>query len=272
MNQNTSLHICILLCICSSQICLCIFEKYEKCAPLPCGNVPNVSYPFYILDKQPSYCGQPGFNLTCNNNRLHLSILSNTFQVLQIFYQNRSVLVSDAGFLNIAQTCIPPIRNLTLQGIRFNFTTGQEHTVALYSDCPKKLSLPPNTNSFKLNCSNSRNTKASIFAVFKDDPNAEYALNGCKKFVWTRLLEKLSDGLGVDNWKTYEDSVRKGLVLNWKATNCSHCRLSGGRCGFDEVDYRFWCYCTDRAHAFTCPRSSGNYNSPFLFIYFYYNS
>ncbi|CAM8938275.1 unnamed protein product [Rhodiola kirilowii] len=249
MNQNT-LFICVLLWICSSQICQCIYDKFIKCAPIPCGDVPNVSYPFYVQDKQPSYCGQPGFNLTCNKDSfLLLSISSNTFRVKEIFYHNRSLRVSDAGFLNIAQTCSLPERNLTLHAIRFNFTTSQKHTVSLYSGCVNPL--PKTNNSFRVNCSSSSGKKDPIFAVFDGD------LNGCKKVVRTRV-EASGGGVGGDKWRAYEEVVGKGLMLHWKATNCSQCRASGGRCGFDEVDYRFLCYCRDRAHAYSCHPPAGN--------------
>uniref|UniRef100_A0A7N0ZTN0 non-specific serine/threonine protein kinase n=1 Tax=Kalanchoe fedtschenkoi TaxID=63787 RepID=A0A7N0ZTN0_KALFE len=254
MNQN-SWHICALLWICSSQICLCVFDKFEKCAPIPCGDIPDVSYPFYIQDKQPSYCGQQGFNLSCTRGSLRLSIVSNTFLVRQIFYHNRSLRVSDAGFLNIAQTCSPPARNLSLGGIRFNFTTGREHWAGLYSDCPSKL--PPNLTSsaFRVNCTVSGG-KAPILAVLGGDPRAGFGVSGCKKSVWTRV--EVDGGGFSDKWRGYEEAVRRGLVLNWKATNCSHCRSTGGRCGFDEKDYRFWCYCPDRAHPIACRSPSGN--------------
>ncbi|KAK6119972.1 hypothetical protein DH2020_046281 [Rehmannia glutinosa] len=46
--------------------------------------------------------------------------------------------------------------------------------------------------------------------------------------------------------------LRRGFLLNWTASDCSVCENSGGRCGFNESNYHFRCFCPDRPHSRSC--------------------
>ncbi|KAH0753782.1 hypothetical protein KY290_024052 [Solanum tuberosum] len=58
----------------------------------------------------------------------------------------------------------------------------------------------------------------------------------------------------------YQVLLRRGFRLSWISSNCSECAESGGRCGFDVIDYKFECFCTDRPHASSCPPTKAKRN------------
>ncbi|PIN14987.1 Serine/threonine protein kinase [Handroanthus impetiginosus] len=88
--------------------------QYESCIPKNCGGGPSISFPFYIQGLQESYCGYPGFVLTCEDSFPILKLPESNFVVEDIFYQNRSLRLYHAAVLRSEDSCIPRIRNTTL--------------------------------------------------------------------------------------------------------------------------------------------------------------
>ncbi|XLR67195.1 hypothetical protein S83_017867 [Arachis hypogaea] len=85
-----------------TRITVCsINPKFEACEPKTCGgttNHQNVSFPFYIISKQNSYCGLPNFGLTCSHDGFPILNTSETLYTVQnIFYNNQSLRVSIPG-------------------------------------------------------------------------------------------------------------------------------------------------------------------------------
>ncbi|XP_058079331.1 LEAF RUST 10 DISEASE-RESISTANCE LOCUS RECEPTOR-LIKE PROTEIN KINASE-like 1.2, partial [Magnolia sinica] len=89
-----------------------IDQRFEACAPQSCGNHISISFPFWI-DPQPSYCGYPGFKLSCKNNETVLKISDDDdgYYIREIFYNNKSLSVVNEEYLK--GPCSLPIHNLT---------------------------------------------------------------------------------------------------------------------------------------------------------------
>lgn len=82
-------------------------RRYEACKPRNCGNGPDISYPFQIIDENnPDYCGYPGFELSCKGNKPVYLTSQSEYIVESIFYQNPSIRLVNAEVLNA--TCIAP--------------------------------------------------------------------------------------------------------------------------------------------------------------------
>ncbi|KAG5603877.1 hypothetical protein H5410_025369, partial [Solanum commersonii] len=88
-------------------------------------------------------------------------------------------------------------------------------------------------------------------AMFTEDESFESALQVCEKHVMAPV-EMLGDE-GSNRDVDYLVLLRRGFRLKWAAINCSECAESGGHCGFDVINYKFECFCTDRPHASSCP-------------------
>ncbi|WVY90639.1 hypothetical protein V8G54_036153 [Vigna mungo] len=66
----------------------------DGCSPSSCGKITNISYPFR-LKGDPKVCGR--YELSCENNITVLSLLSGTFHVEAINYNNFTIRVVDPG-------------------------------------------------------------------------------------------------------------------------------------------------------------------------------
>lgn len=68
-----------------------------NCQVSSCGDIANISYPFWLRGKQPSYCGFPDFELQCEDGIPLIHMPSGVYRVEKIFYENDSLIVADAG-------------------------------------------------------------------------------------------------------------------------------------------------------------------------------
>lgn len=263
--MNRFVYATIFLVACLTKFCICLNSKFVACASRSCStNGQQISYPFYIKGVQESYCGMDGFEVNCgiNGEILYSGNPSNTYRIDKIDYVKQHVRVVNARLLDFRDNCDSPMRNLTLMGVRFDFVPNQTDRLYFYS-CSNS-SISETLASYQFPCSADSNAK-SFVALFGDEfTHLGEATRECERAVWTTVDRAGSGGTfngstvgGI--WDYYEEVLERGFWLQWKATNCTECTASGGRCGFDEEDYRFWCYCPDRPHVRWC--RSGNKKS-----------
>lgn len=242
-----SLEICILLVTLLSKTCRGAHYQYEACAPTNCGfGGPNVSFPFYVPGRQESYCGYPGFELSCpagNNLFPVLELPENKYFVQNIFYRNRSLHVYNtaaAAAADVTTSCLPAIRNTTLPQGLFDYVnfTG----LRLFSGCRKPL--PEELWRYNVSCGGS---DWEIALYDRDEEVRDTAMERCRENVVAPVEEDGDEGI-----INVGDVLRKGFLLNWKASDCSTCQDSGGRCGFNESNFHFRCFCPDRPHSRSC--------------------
>ncbi|KAH1091538.1 hypothetical protein J1N35_018795, partial [Gossypium stocksii] len=104
---------------------------FTSCAPFDCGNLPNISYPFWTDQyNRPSYCGygDEGYKLKCMQNEPPVMTLgSQDFQVLHL-NQSRDLLTIKRVELN--STCPQQILITNL----FNYSETAEN-ITLFYDC-----------------------------------------------------------------------------------------------------------------------------------------
>ncbi|KAK2968989.1 hypothetical protein RJ640_002254 [Escallonia rubra] len=234
--------LCIFAIFLLSQKASCIDPQYVACAPRYCGGH-NITYPFYIQGLQESYCGYPEFQLTCTNYTYPvLHIPDNDYIIQEINYTNRSLRVYNAAVRSPHQSgCFPPVRNISLEPDKFGF--GSVSNLTLLSNCSAQL--PEELLKYRTGC---RGGGGWDLAVAANDTDLSDALGVCNTS--TAAPVDLVDGdVGGDK---YEELLRRGFMLNWKAGDCSVCENSGGRCGFNSSSYHFKCFCPDRPHVWRC--------------------
>ncbi|KAL4639423.1 hypothetical protein ACB092_03G217000 [Castanea dentata] len=217
---------------------------FQTCSvPKTCGDGQAIRYPFYIQDKQNSSCGYPGFNLSCNNNG-HPTILisNNNYTIHEIFYQNEMLRVSNSAFSNLNSSCIPFISNISLPGV-FDLAPNQTNLFLFYN-CSSSVhkSWP---SEFYPSCYGENDT---VLALSRQEPKLISNLSmECKSSVQAPV-EAYGGGIA--------ESLRNGFVLKWKASSCSICEDSGGKCGFDYIKYHFKCFCPDRTRVWNCTNTN----------------
>ncbi|XP_074561716.1 receptor-like serine/threonine-protein kinase SD1-7 [Curcuma longa] len=219
----------------------------EDCEPKSCGDGRNITYPFWLEGQQESYCGYSSFRITCKNNSYTpvMTFIDRDFYVINIFYDNRSLILTSAEFVDLP--CPLPYTNLTRD------TTFYPLSVS-----------PLNTEVyFLLNCSDHRNLTEHGVSPMDCQPNAyfggeydydrfrsqrDFADAGC-----TLYIEPAFNYSGDDS---FNETLAKGWLLSWSAVDCDPCLQSGGRCGFNETTSTFMCICADGVHANTCESST----------------
>ncbi|XP_019056017.1 PREDICTED: LEAF RUST 10 DISEASE-RESISTANCE LOCUS RECEPTOR-LIKE PROTEIN KINASE-like 1.2 [Nelumbo nucifera] len=218
------------------------FEDYE---PRNCGKGPNISYPFWIPSLQKSYCGYPNFEITCKNRQPVLNMSDDDYLIKDIFYGNHSLLVVNAWALG-NETCPAPLHNFTLDRTPFEFGPDHLELFFLYN-CT--ASAPASHLTFSVTCFDN-NTYHHSFATIGHEWQLAWlnsSLGTCSDFV-TAPIDM--DYFTNTERKDYREYLRKGLLLEWTASNCSTCEESGRHCGFYNKEVV--CFCQDGRYRLSC--------------------
>nr|GMD55079.1 LEAF RUST 10 DISEASE-RESISTANCE LOCUS RECEPTOR-LIKE PROTEIN KINASE-like 2.1 [Ipomoea batatas] len=74
----------------------CHSNSRQYCNPSSCGSIHNISSPFR-LNTDPENCGNPNYQLTCEQNRTVLTLKSQKYFVQSINYNNFTIRLVDPG-------------------------------------------------------------------------------------------------------------------------------------------------------------------------------
>ncbi|XP_019052113.1 PREDICTED: uncharacterized protein LOC109114236 [Nelumbo nucifera] len=96
-------------------------KKNEYCSPSSCGNIKNIHYPFRLKGDPRINCGDPHYELACENNRTVLYLHQGRYYVEEVSYENRTIRVVDSGLQDDNCSSMP---RYSLS--RFNFSDGGE--------------------------------------------------------------------------------------------------------------------------------------------------
>ncbi|KAM0945839.1 putative protein kinase RLK-Pelle-WAK-LRK10L-1 family [Dioscorea sansibarensis] len=227
-------------------------QGYSSCTPAPfsCGNLYlNISYPF-LVDGRASYCGHPGFYLTCygTDPKLIISINSQNFQVLHVDYVNNFLTVVDLYLAE--QSCSQPFRNTTLDYFLVEYTE-LDRNLTIYTNC----SGLPNTfvTFYEIACA------AGVFghSYYRLENSTGIELpGGCNGTVIVPMNQKVADMLvrGSDSMN-FSKAVMAGFTVRWLPGMewCGDCVSSGGRCGFNSSSpLEHTCFCSNASTVGTC--------------------
>ncbi|KAK7407520.1 hypothetical protein VNO78_09473 [Psophocarpus tetragonolobus] len=215
--------------------------KFESCEPKTCGNNQTITYPFYIEGIQESYCGYPGFGLSCGNDGFPLLNMSNAkYMIHQIFYNNNSLRMLNAVFSssNNRKSCFPRTQNLTLSGTRLAIASNQRELFLLFG-----CDLHGGLQEHRIGCYEENKT-SSVVAMNREDQKLSLALMNCKGGVENVTVEDEEAGI--------QEALRRGFMVTWTVSDCNKCINSGGKCGFDTDIFSFRCYCPHDTHARKC--------------------
>ncbi|XP_047969394.1 LEAF RUST 10 DISEASE-RESISTANCE LOCUS RECEPTOR-LIKE PROTEIN KINASE-like 2.1 isoform X2 [Salvia hispanica] len=124
-----------------------LFESCDaKCSPSSCGIIPNISPPFR-LKGHPKNCGDPRFELSCENNVAYFSLHSHKYYVQEIYYRDEpTIRVVDAS-INKDDICsFPPFSiyayNFTYHNpnrLRYLKSIYSSNTPLNFISCPNPL-------------------------------------------------------------------------------------------------------------------------------------
>ncbi|KAJ6868512.1 hypothetical protein NC651_033555 [Populus alba x Populus x berolinensis] len=214
---------------------------FNSCEPKNCGAGPNISYPFWLSQKQESFCGYPNFMLNCSHKRPVLAISNDFYIIEEIFYANNSMRVVNAAVYE--ETCPTHLHNISLDRTT-PFTISPGYTdLSFFYNCTSK---PKDYNHlYNLSCAtNSTNYSFAGFHLEEREMHSNFSLNSCHDFANAPI--HTGEDIGSLVGANYTEVLKMGFLMNWTARNCSTCESSGGRCGF--ANNEFICFSPGRLH------------------------
>ncbi|KAH7516496.1 hypothetical protein FEM48_Zijuj10G0141200 [Ziziphus jujuba var. spinosa] len=207
--------------------------SYQACSSIPrtCGDNQTISFPFYIQSQKESFCGYPGFELSCNGNGHPILNLSNDNYIIHQFsYQNQSLLVSNAAFPNPQGSCIPPLQNLTLASEMLELP--KQNQVFFLYNCH-----PPRVPKYEVGCS-SENQSNWILGLSGNDSeqvgNLSRSCGDGMKLVVAPVKEEYVNGN--ESGTGIREAVSRGLELKWKVNyDCKRCEKRKGKAAVTAI-------------------------------------
>nr|CAB3472293.1 unnamed protein product [Digitaria exilis] len=213
----SSVSLFLLLCTTLSQVAaLEPVDLGANCSPKKCGNL-IISDPFGFAPEQATdtKCGRLGFEVHCNNSIPYLGYYRRKyrFRILDIFYDNSSLLVADIHKLE--DFSAPDSKGCHV------LTTNTSSKVGL----PFSVS-PANLNLIFYNCTSTKIPKAELVKTkcssmlihvrigghYNDSSNyTQYSVEGCS----TTLVPVLGT-YGKPNASNYEQLISDGFLLTWQ--------------------------------------------------------
>ncbi|XP_010279392.1 PREDICTED: LEAF RUST 10 DISEASE-RESISTANCE LOCUS RECEPTOR-LIKE PROTEIN KINASE-like 1.2 [Nelumbo nucifera] len=203
----------------------------QECAPSSCGNVRNISYPFR-LKGEPNNCGDPDYELTCdNNNDTILELNSGRYYVKQISYDRHIIRVAD---INLSDgNCSLPNKSLLRQDIendrRFRADLLIGRTSASFVNCstpiddPKYRSLP----CFATNTSN-----AYVLYDHQQTLSGDSGLYNSCTFI--SVVPAVLSNANNPSYETIQKLLQRGFDLGW-SVECRNCLRKGKSCSLSEI-------------------------------------
>ncbi|GAB4827905.1 hypothetical protein Ancab_034789 [Ancistrocladus abbreviatus] len=222
----------------------------ENCMPKQCGAL-SIAYPFRIKSQQESYCGYPGFELLCLNNSPILNLCNDSYIVSEINYENQSFRITNTVFSGSRLTCgsLTSIHNLTLDDHAYLKFASDYSPVYLLHNC--SAAVYRSSGGYR-----------EIVCVDGSAKNYSGSIIAAPRLSLTRIAGECGAAISVpyeggENYTDIPDVLARGISLNWIVPDgCTICEATGGRCGYDQANSEFQCFCRDRLHKVTCHRRS----------------
>ncbi|RCV24542.1 hypothetical protein SETIT_5G093500v2, partial [Setaria italica] len=197
-------------------------EEHCPTVPVACGKV-NITFPFAIVPDETTEtsCGLIGFQVRCLNNNPYLGynnrLYGHQFQILDIFYNNASLLLADVHKLqdfnnSASEKCHAPTNNSSNKlGLPFSISPINQNLI--FYNCMKPLSEEERWSRglVETTCGN----RTFVRVAGRSDGSGSYGsyfLEGCSYTVVPVLAR-----YGHANASNYKELISDGFLLTWEA-------------------------------------------------------
>ncbi|XP_057451519.1 rust resistance kinase Lr10-like isoform X2 [Lotus japonicus] len=193
-----------------------------NCPDLSCGNQ-VIRFPFRILDRHPTTCGYPGFDLSCsskNNTEIELPHPVK-LNVKNIDYRHQTIELSDP------YGCLPKqLQYLAPSASQFQFQQGGYH----FFNCSVTNKGSLLDYSYLVPCLNTLGSQ--VYAVPSSTLMEDLPLSFCTKM--------FNISYNPFDFQTDQDYI---LRLTWSKPNCQQCESKGRRCVWNNHAANNGIYC-----------------------------
>ncbi|XP_024631249.2 PR5-like receptor kinase isoform X1 [Medicago truncatula] len=222
-----------------------ITNNQTYCPSSSCGTIRNIKHPFR-LQNDPANCGDPRYELSCENNITTLTLFSGKYYVKSINYRNYSMRVVDLGIQEGDCSSMPryflTAANFTssydynYHGDPYELGNGQslvEHVI--YLNCSNQVKNDPlyvDTSPCRINSANN----SYVYAIDRDFSVGELNV-GCRvKIVTISSAPALivTEGRQPFPYKEIHRLLSYGFELSWMRRGCEdHCDNNNQNCFMD---------------------------------------
>ncbi|PWA34573.1 protein kinase family protein [Artemisia annua] len=235
-------------------------RPYDVCGEkVECGEI-DLEYPFWGAGR-PSYCGHPGFQLTCQSNVSELRYESLNYRVLDTDTSAQTMKVARNDLWS--NLCPGSLYNTTYDSTLFNGDNFNQETVSLYYACDTSpLVAQPFGNNYKFPCTVNNTTSDSYFIRTRLVVSTVLDfLVQCDNHIEVPVNQTSANILGSTTASSddLQSALRAGFNLQWTVFNdeCDDCIRSNGRCGSNSTSPElFVCYCASGNFSRTCDNKS----------------
>ncbi|XP_050376683.1 LEAF RUST 10 DISEASE-RESISTANCE LOCUS RECEPTOR-LIKE PROTEIN KINASE-like 2.3 [Argentina anserina] len=222
--------------------------KYKLCnQPFKCGNLTNISYPFWGGPNRPQECGRLGFELTHCEDETQLPRIKIEDLDFHVSNINSQELLHT---MNIARSdlwdspCTDYLHNTTLDYDRFSYVQTVRN-LTLYYDCPPALH-PSIPNNFTCKINGTSND----LAYYLDDSLSRINVPekpSCFIEIRVPMFWEGFDVMPGNGTAKVERVLRQGFQVEYSAQwdLCRLCSNSNGSCVSNATDDSFLCLCRD---------------------------
>ncbi|CAK8570247.1 unnamed protein product [Lathyrus sativus] len=256
--------------------CDAITNNQTHCKPSSCGKISYIKYPFRLTD-DPTTCGDPSYELSCENNRTALTLFSGKYYVQEINYITYTIRLVDPGIEESDCSSIP--QNFLSNG---NFTTRSSEEWGPYEmHYPIKYE-----NIIYLNCSKAvkddagyvdtapcinRDSKTYLYVFaatdnwdVENDPSNTFSVGRLKDYCRVKVVALSSAGFPnnmvredvpkrpLSSYKQIHGMLLHGFEVSWKPSPCK-----------DTCGYQVTCNFDPFTGVFDCQNPSNGCHYPF---------
>ncbi|KAG2667468.1 hypothetical protein I3760_15G116600 [Carya illinoinensis] len=245
----------------SPSYCIDDDRFYVECGrPYHCGNFGNISFPYWINDGRPDYCGHryKGYELECFKNEYPvLQFEDLKFRVLNFNQNTNNMTIARMDLWG--NLCPEENLNTSLNYTLYDYTSTVQN-LTLFYDCSPAVPIPVdnrfecspgawNINGYFVNDTllsalnlseiNQLCDATVQVPIFKTTAFNKVPVGGAAPF----LMEALKEGFEVE----YDRSLQFA---------CSGCQKSGGSCSSNSTS-QFVCFCPDGVQSLHCTVPNG---------------
>lgn len=208
--------------------------RYSDCKKtIRCGNISNIGYPFWGINRA-NYCGQPGFELKCEDDVAMIKMSQNTLRVLDINPQQDILKVAREDYWN--GYCPVELIDTTIDFNHFDYGSNLRNLTIFYG-----CNLPSMLVSILQNkCVINGNTMdvSCATTILPFDPRPEACHGSVIVPIYETAARNLLDLINMN------DALKEGFELKWKVDDgqCRKCRDSDGVCGYNQTTNSFNCF------------------------------
>ena len=223
----------------------CSIDDNHHCASSSCGNIRNISRPFR-LKSDPQTCGDPRYELSCENDHTVLYLYAGKYYVQEVDYNNSTIWVLDSGIQKDNYFSTPSYSlypyNFSFPRTALSYDLSNYNTrIVVFMSCEKPVNTRfyLDTSTCKENGEYSSNSSISHYKRYKyvttGTISAMEVEDSCRLEQMVLTSRPRNDNPNISCTEVHNELVY-GFELSWFSAICEiHCGR-GHPCYLDDLN------------------------------------